>query len=500
MFRLSDTIEFNNDEYVIEKFLGEGGMCHVFSIANKNNGSKRALKSHKHFIPNADYHRSLLNEWDKAKTISHPNVIKYFGIHDGLSEPKIPYLITELANGGTLKNYLGVQNDFLNEKECLTVFHQIIDGMEAINSILIHRDIKPDNILIENGLFKISDFGLAKIASEKTRTKTFKGWGTEPYIAPEAYKSEKNTIQMDMYSIGHVFYNIAGLKHAYGTPSDWEKAHFFAVAEPVNKINPNISPKIAIVINKLINKKPEDRYKTWDDLRVALNNSIDDIGDQKNLVNNILQKKLVRDMEAMNKLSAKQIEEESLKKISDLIDFQFENEIIQPIKEFIINFNKVSGLDSKMTLSRVSKYEDIGYQVLFDNRKIEVWLHKINSRDILTRLGNNEWGETKQFIVKPMLNGKNVLAWGGIETANHSGFNVILVEGEGGYGDWFVLTNKHSALFNRQKYNDQRPDPFVFSSDELVKEIHNVNIMHIYEIRSLPLKIENIIEFISDVF
>ena len=91
----------------------------------------------------------------------------------------------------------------------MNIFHQIIDGMEAINRVLVHRDIKPDNIFINNGVFKIADFGLAKIIQDKTRSKTFKGWGTEPYIAPEAYRFEKNTIQMDMYSIGLVFFQIA---------------------------------------------------------------------------------------------------------------------------------------------------------------------------------------------------------------------------------------------------------------------------------------------------
>lgn len=83
--------------------------------------------------------------------------------------------------------------------------------MIAINAELVHRDIKPENILVSNDVLKISDFGLAKIASESTRTMSFKGYGTIPYIAPEAWNSDKNTIQMDIYSMGIVFYELATL-------------------------------------------------------------------------------------------------------------------------------------------------------------------------------------------------------------------------------------------------------------------------------------------------
>ncbi|MBR7513174.1 protein kinase family protein, partial [Mycobacterium tuberculosis] len=85
----------------------------------------------------------------------------------------------------TLAEFLRNQNTLLSEDECLGIFYQLIDGIEAINAELVHRDLKPENILIDRGVFKISDFGLAKIAEDKTRTKTFKGWGTPPYIAPE---------------------------------------------------------------------------------------------------------------------------------------------------------------------------------------------------------------------------------------------------------------------------------------------------------------------------
>lgn len=91
----------------------------------------------------------------------------------------------------------------------LNVFAQLAEGMREISKFLVHRDIKPDNILICNGKMKISDFGLSKLAGENTRTLTFKGYGSTKYVAPEAWNNDKNTIQMDIYSMGIVFYELA---------------------------------------------------------------------------------------------------------------------------------------------------------------------------------------------------------------------------------------------------------------------------------------------------
>ncbi|HDL01439.1 MAG TPA: serine/threonine protein kinase, partial [candidate division Zixibacteria bacterium] len=472
MFKLHETIEFNGDEYVIDEFLGQGGMGQVFSIINKKDKSKLALKSLQYFIPDDSHHRSLINEWEKAQTISHSNVIKYIGFHDGLSEPKMPYLIMEFANGGSLEDFLMSQNELLSEEDCLDIFHQIIDGMEAVNSVLVHRDIKPDNIFIDKGVFKIADFGLAKIASEKTRTKTFKGWGTEPYIAPEAYRSETNTIQMDMYSIGHVFYQIAGMRHAFGSPSDWEQAHLTAVASPVSNFNPGISPKVVAVIHRLIEKRPGNRYDSWENVRDDLAGSAKNVGGHKSTIDRILGNKNARDTEKQKQLSAQKVAKDEEERKSGLIGYQFENEIIKPLSEFVSDFNEVSGSSQEMSLSKNSRGGDVDCRITFDDKLITIWFHKIDDTDILVKQGVNDWGDSFQRTVEPELNGKHVLAWGGMVTSSHSGLNIVLTSAESGdYGDWFMLTNTHSALCNRQDLNDYRPDPFAFTKSELIKEI-----------------------------
>lgn len=306
MLRINDPINFQGQEFFISSFLGQGGMGHVFSILERNGSSRFALKSLQYYIKDDSNHRSLINEWDKAQTIKHENVIRYHGFHDGLSEPKTPFLIMEYAEDGSLEDFIKDQKELLDESICLEIFHQIINGMEAVNKVLIHRDIKPDNIFLSNGFFKIADFGLAKIAQEKTRSKTFKGWGTEPYIAPEAYRAEKNTIQMDMYSIGNVFYQIAALKHAFGQQLDWEAAHLTLVPKLVSEENPRISPKVASVINKLMAKRPNMRYATWVDVRNDLLSSTQNTGSHKSAIDKILQSKIARNQQAEKEESERQ--------------------------------------------------------------------------------------------------------------------------------------------------------------------------------------------------
>lgn len=109
MFRVNDCINFEGKEYVVLRFLGQGGMGHVFSIEEKSGGSKLALKFLQHYLPGDNNHRSLINEWEKAQKISHKNTIRYHGFHDGLSEPSTPYLIMDLAHDGSQKIFCKIR-------------------------------------------------------------------------------------------------------------------------------------------------------------------------------------------------------------------------------------------------------------------------------------------------------------------------------------------------------------------------------------------------------
>ena len=114
---------------------------------------------------------------------------------------------------------------------------------------------------------------------------------------------------------------------------------------------------------------------------------------------------------------------------------------------------------------------------------------------MLSRYADDMWGDRRLYTTKPALNGKLVLALGGVECTDRTGLNIFLGSSETDeYGDWNLFNNTYSAIAQRK---DNRPDPFAFTSDELVKEIHNVGVMHIYNLNVKPLDTTELLEFIS---
>lgn len=203
--------------YTLTEELGHGGFGCVYKAECEADKSVYAVKTLLYSFGDEATAASFKNEVRISSEVSGEHVIRYIYAHDGDEYPELPpYIIMEYAEGGTLEDQIEERkktNSPYSKEELRNLFLQLVAGMKSINKKLVHRDIKPENILICDGICKITDFGLAKVASESTRTMSFKGYGTLQYIAPEAWKSEKNTIQMDIYSMGIVFYELALLNN-----------------------------------------------------------------------------------------------------------------------------------------------------------------------------------------------------------------------------------------------------------------------------------------------
>jgi eukaryotic-like serine/threonine-protein kinase len=268
----------NGAEFEIGDFLGSGG-CGTVNMA-KERGGTRTLAIKSLATPFADQLAlgAFINEGNLAVGIRHPNVIEYVYFHDGTKHKDLPpYILMELADGGTLRHELEraiAANKRFTHDELLGMFRQMVAGMKAISEKLVHRDIKPENILISGGVLKISDFGLSKVVEEATRMTTFKGGGTFPYMAPEAWRLEKNTPQLDVYAMGVVFYELATLRLPIQPksphPQAWMDAHTYEAVPNPTKFNPDLSPKFSQIIVRMVEKSASKRFGSWDAIEKLL--------------------------------------------------------------------------------------------------------------------------------------------------------------------------------------------------------------------------------------
>jgi len=335
--------------------------------------------------------------------------------------------------------------------------------MKAINEKLVHRDIKPDNILLHNQVLKISDFGLSKVVGAVTRTQTFKGINHMQYCAPEAWRLEKNLPTMDMYSMGIVFYEIATLRYPYEVKDTgdfvevWKNAHLLQVPADPRTHNGSLDLGLAQLIMKMISKRPEDRYTSWDEVLQRLttrDTQANSTRDVHMLVERAIESRRQAEQERLlaEERAKKQKERE------DLVAFSF-SEILNVAQETIDAFNQVSEF-IKLKISAPSHF---GFSIFrSDNPRTQV---QIDVRPV-----------TESYS----LDGKAVKAWGHAKAPSGKGFNLVLVvtHSDDLYGQWKTMHVTHSAWGPPR---DKRPDPFPFEFNELPKEIQLLNAIHIYD-------------------
>jgi serine/threonine protein kinase len=492
----------SRSEYEITRFIGAGSFGNVYEARKKSDGSLWAVKTLQTPFADQTALKAFINEGNLATTITHENVIWYLHFHDGSSLPGLPpYIIMELADGGTLLQLIESRStnaQFLSNDELKQLFAQLIDGMEAINAILVHRDIKPDNILLASGTAKISDFGLSKIVTEATRTSTFKGIGCLPYMAPEAWRLEKNTILMDIYSMGIVFYELATLKHpltvSKGDIRSWQDAHFYQNPTRPDALNKSLSPIISQTIGKMIEKKSEARFQTWLEIRNFLAKDHTPTKSDSALVERVLKKRMEVDEKAREQQLAIEKRNQEIKNLKALITYQFNNEILEPIRAFLDEVNsKYAGAKNTIATTNHSMTAKI---TTSSHKQLHLEVRPIIREDFYRERVRDDYGmrsRTKELRL-PTYRGQPLLAWGNLKADDGRGFNFLLLENkESPYGTWHLLINRSNAIAR-----EQRIAPFPFGFDEIEEELQHVGIMHIYVSEGKALDIQFITEFIAE--
>lgn len=510
MIITTGTIVYGNDrqEYLVESPINSGGFGIVFKAKRLWDNTIWAIKAIQSGFGSESEYNAFINEINTATKINCNNVIRYEFTHDGKEYPELPpYIIMEYANQGDLRKIINdykIKRDFISNGTLLSFYSELINGMKSVNNVLVHRDIKPENILISNSHLKISDFGLSKFASEKTRTITFKGYGTYMYVAPEAWNNDKNTIQLDIYSMGIVFYELATLQYPYhvaniGNLDEWKNAHMFGVATIPNTINPKISPVISNVIMKMLEKKTSNRFSNWNDILHYLEfDTSQSSALEVKYLDAMLNNRLQKDDLIKRKASEEAIQQSKESEFCNLIKYKFEQDIYKPLFELIKGFNaRYPNGDIKITLNTKYSKEFSIKIVTPSNKVININLIPIIERDYLNKVPRyytDRYGNNRRISPKmPKIREGKILAWGYLDTEDRTGFNILLIEDTNDmYGKLMLLENNSNGFSNKN-----RPSPFAFDIEELPKEIELIHTMHIYNSELITFNIDKFFNYIS---
>ena len=257
------------DRYIIEEKIGQGGMSYVYKAIDSKLGRVVAVKVLKsEFSADEEFIKKFKNEAKSAAKLSHPNIVTAY---DTADEGNLHYIIMELVEGITLKNYIARKGK-LSNKETLGIAIQAAEGIEeAHKKGIIHRDIKPQNIIISrDGKVKVADFGIAKAVSGETVNPAV--IGSVHYISPEQAKSGTADMRSDLYSLGITMYEmITGrVPFAGDNTVNVVMAHISEAIVPPQVYAKDIYPALNDIILKATKKNPDERYQTAGDLILDL--------------------------------------------------------------------------------------------------------------------------------------------------------------------------------------------------------------------------------------
>lgn len=271
--------------YILTARLGQGGMGIVFRSKHKFLKSAHAIKI---ILPSlVDGDPDLLVRFRQeailAASIDHPNVIRVtdFGVENDV----MPFLVMEYIDGVPLSNYLTEKP--LSIKETFDLFIPIAEGVaEAHQKGIVHRDIKPQNIMVQKNLplhkaIKVLDFGLAKIKSADSypslvQAKTMNIVGSPPYMSPEQWSGEGVDHRTDIYALSAILYQmvVGRLPFTADSMPAMMYQHLTVAPPSAASVGVTIAPELEAVIVKGLEKDPDNRYRSMDEMLAALGEAL----------------------------------------------------------------------------------------------------------------------------------------------------------------------------------------------------------------------------------
>ena len=264
-----------NNRYEIVKSIGEGGMANVYLANDKILDRKVAVKVLRGDLSSDDkFIRRFQREALSVSNLSHPNIVEVYDVGEEDGEY---YIVMEYIEGKTLKQLLK-KRESLTLTEVIDIMTQLTDGIShAHESYIIHRDIKPQNIMIQDdGRIKITDFGIAMALNATQLTQTNSVMGSVHYLPPEQASGKGATVESDIYSMGILMYELLTGTVPFKGDNAVEIAlkHMKDKIPSIRKQDPSIPQSVENILLKATAKNPRNRYDTAKEMHEDLLNCL----------------------------------------------------------------------------------------------------------------------------------------------------------------------------------------------------------------------------------
>jgi serine/threonine-protein kinase len=268
------------DRYELEELVGTGGMSSVHRARDRLLERHVAIKIlHEHYSRDEDYVERFRREARAAAKLSHPNIVTVIdrGEADGRQ-----FIVFEYVDGQNLKQLIGKRGP-LPVRDALELGMQIGRALAFAHAQgLVHRDVKPQNVLLGNGDVKVTDFGIARSLDVKAGlTQTGTVLGTSEYISPEQAGGREVDVRTDVYSLGAVVYELLAGQPPY-TGDSFVSVAMRHVSDPVPSISaarPDVPLRVDAALQRAMAKDPDERFQSMDDFVAELGACLAGLGD-----------------------------------------------------------------------------------------------------------------------------------------------------------------------------------------------------------------------------
>ena len=263
--------------YRLTDLLGSGGMGRVFAAVDTRLGRQVAVKLLRPQVSDPSLRHRFETEARLASSLNHPHIVT---VHDVGEIDGHPYLVTELIDGGTLRDWAGIRPPHKWE-DIVELITGIADALAVAHDAgIVHRDLKPENILVtRSGHAKLADFGVAKlferapsgagVTGAEAHTQTGMIVGTAGYMSPEQVSGTSVDARSDVFSFGVVLHELLTGRRPFAAPSTIEELHNILNASPA-PLTGDIPAGVRIVVEKALEKAPGDRYQSMRDVATDL--------------------------------------------------------------------------------------------------------------------------------------------------------------------------------------------------------------------------------------